>query len=96
MGGADIFDETIAVLLERSPLFHADSITTPLLLLHGEDDKRCPIEQSEQLFTALKRLNREVVMIRFPGESHGLTSRGRPDHRTQRMEVILDWLRQHP
>lgn len=95
MGGADLFDETITLLLRQSPLFRADLITTPLLLLHGEDDKRCPIEQSEQMFTALKRLNRNVVMIRFPGESHELTSRGRPDHRIQRIEAILDWWRQH-
>ncbi|HEY4017985.1 MAG TPA: S9 family peptidase [Pseudonocardiaceae bacterium] len=95
MGGADVFDESIETLLERSPLRHVDSITTPMLLLHGENDYRCPIEQSEQLFTALRRLGREARFVRFPGGSHGWATIGRPDHRITRLHLVLDWFAEH-
>jgi dipeptidyl aminopeptidase/acylaminoacyl peptidase len=95
LGGADVFDEGAAALLDRSPLRHAAAITTPLLLIHGEDDYRCPIEQSEQLFVALRRLGVPARLARFPGESHSLATGGRPDHRIARLEMIIDWLAEH-
>ena len=95
-GGLDLFDDGARELLDRSPLRHAAAITTPLLLVHGERDQRCPIEQSEQLFVALRRLGREVVLVRLPGESHGYSANGRPDRRVDRLELIIDWLDTHP
>lgn len=94
-GGADIYDDSIEVLVDQSPLVHAPAIRTPVLLIHGERDQRCPIEQSEQLFAALRRLGREVVFLRFPGESHNLPTNGRPDRRVARLTAILDWLADH-
>jgi dipeptidyl aminopeptidase/acylaminoacyl peptidase len=76
---------------DSSPLAYADHITTPLLLLHSEEDWRCPIEQAEQLFVALKMLGREVEMVRYPGESHELSRSGRPDHRVDRLWRIARW-----
>lgn len=90
-GGADLFNERLDILIDRSPLFHAPNIFTPMLLIHGEEDYRCPIEQSEQLFVALRRLKKEAEFIRFPGESHGLSYSGRPDHRIARMSLISSW-----
>ncbi|MGH2348522.1 MAG: S9 family peptidase [bacterium] len=81
--------------VERSPLSYAKAIRTPLLLIHAENDLRCPIEQAEQLFMALKRLGREVVLVRFPDESHGLAALGRPRHRLERLRIVLDWFGQH-
>jgi dipeptidyl aminopeptidase/acylaminoacyl peptidase len=53
---------------------------TPLLLIHSEQDLRCPIEQAEQLFVQLRRIGKtEVEMVRFPEESHNLSRIGRPD-----------------
>ncbi|MEP6759311.1 MAG: S9 family peptidase [Actinomycetota bacterium] len=75
-----------------SPLTYADQITTPVLILHSEDDLRCPINQGEQLFTVLRALRREVEFVRFPGESHELTRSGSPTHRVQRFELVLAWL----
>jgi dipeptidyl aminopeptidase/acylaminoacyl peptidase len=95
MGGADLFDEGIQTLIERSPLHHADAVTTPVLLLHGENDYRCPIEQSEQFFVALRRLGREAKFVRFPGGSHSWAVVGRPDHRITRLHLILDWFAEH-
>jgi dipeptidyl aminopeptidase/acylaminoacyl peptidase len=66
-------------------------MTTPVLILHSEDDLRCPIDQGEELFVALRLLGREPEMVRFPGESHELTRAGAPGHRVSRVELILDW-----
>lgn len=77
--------------LERSPLFYAQRITTPLLLLHGEEDLVCPIEQAEQLYVALKKLRREVQFVRYPGESHALPRSGRPSNRVDLLHRTLAW-----
>ena len=74
-----------------SPASYAASITTPLLILHSEDDLRCPIGNAEDLFAILRLLKRDVEFVRFPGESHELTRSGSPTHRMMRFETILDW-----
>jgi hypothetical protein len=77
--------------IERSPLTHATNITTPLLIIHSENDLRCPMEQAEQMFTVLKKLRRDVLFIRFPDETHEMSRAGRPRHRRDRFKYILDW-----
>ena len=76
---------------EFSPITYAENITTPLLIMHSENDLRCPIEQSEQMFAILRLLKRDVEFVRFPAESHELTRGGSPAHRVQRFEILLDW-----
>ena len=76
---------------ENSPLAHAHRVTTPTLVVHSEDDYRCPIEQAEQYFMALLRNGTPAEMLRFPGESHELSRSGKPKHRLERFEAILDW-----
>ncbi|HJR04605.1 MAG TPA: S9 family peptidase [Methylomirabilota bacterium] len=83
--------ENMEKYLERSPLTYARNITTPLLIIHSEDDLRCPIGEGEQLFMALKTLRREVVFVRFPDENHELSRSGKPRHRLERFRIILDW-----
>jgi dipeptidyl aminopeptidase/acylaminoacyl peptidase len=83
--------EDIGRYLERSPLTYARDITTPLLIMHSEEDLRCPIEQAEQLFVALKTLRREVTLVRFPDENHELSRSGKPRHRVERFRILLDW-----
>ncbi|MEW6522893.1 MAG: S9 family peptidase [Bacillota bacterium] len=75
-------------LLGRSPVAGVDRVTTPVLILHGESDLRCPVEQAEQLFTALRRLGKTAVMVRYPGESHALK---RPAYRVDRYQRTLSW-----
>lgn len=94
LGGIDLWEDEDAIL-ERSPIRHVHNVRTPLLLLHGEGDHRCPIEQSEQWFNALSRMDKDVEYIRFPGASHGMTSGGRPTQRAARLEIIADWLARH-
>jgi dipeptidyl aminopeptidase/acylaminoacyl peptidase len=74
-----------------SPANYADRIRTPLLIMHSEGDLRTPIEQGEHLFTLLRLLGKEVEMLRFPAEGHGLSRDGSPVHRVQRFEAILEW-----
>jgi acylaminoacyl-peptidase len=77
--------------LESSPIVRASRMRTPLLLLHAEEDRRCPVSQSEELFTTLATLGREVELVRFPGESHMMFHGGRPDRRIQRLRCIIEW-----
>jgi dipeptidyl aminopeptidase/acylaminoacyl peptidase len=76
---------------EMSPIKHVANIRTPLLIKHSENDLRCPIEQAEQLYIALKKLGRTVEFVRFPEEPHGLSRCGRPDRRIARLEWISKW-----
>jgi dipeptidyl aminopeptidase/acylaminoacyl peptidase len=70
---------------------------TPTLVLHSEGDHRCPIEQAEQWFSALKRVGRaETRLVRFPDEGHDLSRSGRPDRRLQRLDLIVGWFEAHP
>jgi len=77
--------------LERSPITYVRQIRTPLLILHSENDLRCPIEQAEQLFVALKKQGTPTLFVRFPGESHDLSRSGQPKHRVERLRHILAW-----
>ncbi|MBY8911259.1 S9 family peptidase [Bacillus sp. YC2] len=92
--GHDLFEET-EKLWERSPIKYASQVTTPLLILHGERDDRCPIEQAEQLFTALKKLNKTTAFVRFPGATHELSRSGRPKQRMKRLNYICSWFDQY-
>jgi len=82
--------------LAASPLLLAGRIHTPLLILHSEGDLRCPIEQADQLFAALRRLRRPVEYVRYPPEAdHGLSRTGPPDLRLDRLERVLAWFDTH-
>ena len=74
-----------------SPIRGVRNIDKPMLLIHSENDFRCPIGQAEELWVALKLLGKEVDFYRFPGEDHELSRSGSPVHRVQRGEIILDW-----
>jgi dipeptidyl aminopeptidase/acylaminoacyl peptidase len=87
--------EDPARYLRQSPLTYVDAIRTPLLIVHGEMDLRCSVEQADQLFTALKVLGREVEYVRYPEQSHGMARMGRPSLRTDRLERYVEWFRRH-
>jgi dipeptidyl aminopeptidase/acylaminoacyl peptidase len=82
-------------LREASPLSVAGRISAPTLIIHSENDFRCPIEQAEQLFMTLLRTGTTVSFLRFPNESHELSRSGLPSHRVERFEAIMDWHRRH-
>lgn len=80
-----------AELMRMSPIQFARDIEVPMLIIHSEEDWRCPINQAEELFVALRLLRKDVTFYRFPGESHELSRSGSPVHRCQRAEIILDF-----
>ncbi|MEO2076835.1 MAG: S9 family peptidase [Bacillus sp. (in: firmicutes)] len=81
----------IQKLWKHSPLAYVEKVETPLLILHSEKDFRCPIEQAEQLFIALKRLGKKTKFVRFPEENHELSRSGKPSLRKSRLDYILGW-----
>jgi dipeptidyl aminopeptidase/acylaminoacyl peptidase len=81
----------LAPLWDKSPLSIADQVRTPSLMIHSEEDFRCPIEQAEQFLVVLWQNGVAAEMVRFPGESHELSRSGKPKHRVERFEAILDW-----
>ena len=68
-----------------------DQVRTPALVIHSEEDLRCPVEQGQRYFTALKQLGVEAAFLVFPGENHELSRSGTPHHRRQRFDQILQW-----
>jgi len=74
-----------------SPIEYVRDISTPMLIIHSENDLRCPISQAEELFVALRLLGKDVEFYRFPGETHELSRSGSPVHRVQRFEILLDY-----
>lgn len=85
----------IEKLWKHSPLAYVNQIKTPLLILHGEKDYRCPIEQAEQLFIALKRQKKVAKFLRFPEANHELSRSGNPKLRLERLNAIKDWFNQY-
>jgi dipeptidyl aminopeptidase/acylaminoacyl peptidase len=77
--------------LRMSPIQLARDIHVPMLLIHSEEDYRCPINQAEELWMTLRWLGRDVTFYRFPGENHELSRSGSPQHRKMRAEIILDF-----
>ncbi len=76
----------------RSPLTFVEKIKTPLMLIEGESDFRTPpAAGGEAMFRALKFLKKPVVMVRFPGEPHELSRSGKPWHRVERLDHIINW-----
>ena len=75
----------------RSPVALAGRITTPLLILHSEEDWRTPIAQGEAMYRALIAQKKTAVMARFPGEGHELTRSGAPSRRVQNQQLIRRW-----
>ncbi len=68
-----------SLYVDQSPLFNADKIHTPLLLLHGNADTNVPLIESLQMFTALKLLGREVALVEVEGENHHILDYGKKE-----------------
>lgn len=88
--GEHLLDDPVK-LWNHSPLKYARDVETPILILHGEDDLRCPIEQAEQWFTVLKYYEKEAVFVRFPDANHELSRNGPPRLRAARLAEIVHW-----
>ena len=92
-GGSSI--KNVEALVQRSPLTYASNVKTPALLLHGEQDYRCPIEQSEQFFVALKRHDKDIELVRFPESAHGFRPAAHPKLRQEYYQRMVDWFEKY-
>ncbi|WP_409464046.1 S9 family peptidase [Amycolatopsis sp. GA6-003] len=88
--GADLDEQR-----RRSPLSHAADVRIPFAVVHSEQDWRCPLEQAQRQFVALRQAGVETEFLLFPGEGHELTRSGKPRHRVQRFEAVLAWWARH-
>jgi acylaminoacyl-peptidase len=75
----------------QSPASRAHRIQAPLLIIHADEDYRCPISEGEQLFQALRYQGKPVEFLWFVGETHGFSRIGRPVNRVERLRRILAW-----
>ena len=89
---ADPYTENgIEEMWNVSPLKYIMNAKTPTLIIHSEEDYRCPIAEGYQLYTALVYLRVPARMVVFHGENHELSRTGKPAHRLRRLEEITGW-----
>lgn len=88
--GGDLF-EKFDLYWDRSPLKYAKNVTTPILILHSDNDFRVPLEQGEQWFRALKHFGKNAEIVMFPRENHNLTRTGEPKHLVESLNWQLYW-----
>lgn len=87
--------ENMMKLMRKSPIYYVKNVKTPTMLIHGENDYRCPIEQAEQFYVALKMNGVPTVLVRYQGESHGGIARGNPVNLKDRLQRKLEWFRKY-
>jgi dipeptidyl aminopeptidase/acylaminoacyl peptidase len=79
------------ILRRESPFYSVQRIRTPLLIMHGDDDRRTGFVQSEMLYRALKVLERPVEYVRYPNADHNLSRTGDPIQRMDRLNRIIEF-----
>ncbi len=85
------------IYVDQSPLFNADKIKTPLLLLHGAEDTNVPPGESRQLYAALKLLGREAELIEVEGQDHHVMNYSKRIKWTKTILAWFDkWLKDQP
>jgi len=89
--GSQYTGETAEQMAAQSPMAVMSRVETPTLVIHSENDLRCPVEQGQRYYAQLKAQGVETSLLIFPGEDHELSRSGTPHHRRQRFEHILRW-----
>jgi dipeptidyl aminopeptidase/acylaminoacyl peptidase len=84
-----------AAYAEKSPLTYAKKVATPTMFIHSYNDNRCWIDQSIQMFTALKYLGVETKLILYTEGSHSFRNLARPTIRKRRLHDMVNWFNQH-
>jgi dipeptidyl aminopeptidase/acylaminoacyl peptidase len=79
--------------MKRSVLSQVGNVKTPTMLMTGEADYRTPISEAEQFYTALKLRKIEAMLVRVPGEPHGVSTR--PSHQVAKTLYVIDWFNKH-
>lgn len=76
--------------MANSPLFNADKITAPLLVEEGDNDGAVDWHQSQELYTTMRRMGKQMVLLVYPGENHGLAKKGNQKDYGQRLRHWFD------
>lgn len=87
--------ENIIKLMKMSPIYYVKNVRTPTMLIHGEEDYRCPIEQAEQFYVALKMNGVPTVLVRYQGDNHEHARRGKPANMKDRLLKKLEWFKKY-
>lgn len=93
--GQEYVGTDVELVRSQSPQAVASRVTTPTFVIHSADDLRCPLGQAETYYATLKAQGVDAELLIFPGENHELSRSGRPRHRVQRFEAMLDWWERH-
>lgn len=82
---------------KNSMLRDVKNMSVPLLVLHGEKDLRCGVEQADQLFVLMRALKPEIPsrLVIFPGENHGVTRAGLMHNQIRHCKEMCEWLKKH-
>jgi dipeptidyl aminopeptidase/acylaminoacyl peptidase len=91
-GGFPHEGDLMDVLWERSPLKHVAQVSTPVMLVHGENDNDVPIAEAEQFYIALRDVGVEAVMVRYPREGHGVRETA---HAVDLIKRSIAWYEKH-
>jgi dipeptidyl aminopeptidase/acylaminoacyl peptidase len=94
-GGYPWEEKTKVILDRESPITYVDKINTPLLIIHGDQDLRTGVIQSEMLYKSLKVLNKPVEYIRYPREGHELTRSGNPGRMMDHMLRVIEFFERY-
>lgn len=93
--GGEYTGGTPEQLRAQSPMAVVGNVKTPTMVIHSENDLRCPIEQGQRYYSELQSRGVETSLLMFPGEDHELSRSGTPHHRKARFQHILSWWAQH-
>jgi dipeptidyl aminopeptidase/acylaminoacyl peptidase len=78
--------------IKNSPLFYFPNVTTPVVIMHNDEDGSVPWYQGIEMFTALRRLNKQVWLLNYNGEDHNLVARKNRKDISIREQQFFDWL----
>ena len=87
--------EDIMTYYKRSPVSQIHKVNTPTLVVHSEKDYRCPIDQGEQLYSALHLLGIKTKLLRFKNENHELSRLGKPRNKLIRINEYAKWFNEY-
>jgi len=89
--GAEYMGSDLEGMRAQSPQAVVGGVKTPTFVIHSEQDLRCPLGQAERYYASLRSQGVDAELLIFPGENHELSRSGRPRHRVQRFQAMLDW-----
>ncbi|WP_445520563.1 serine hydrolase [Streptomyces sp. NEAU-174] len=87
--------ETPERFAAMSPLARVGQVTTPTLILHGTEDRACPVGQAQQWHTALRERGVPARLVLYPGGTHLFILEGQPSHRIDYGRRLVDWVEQY-